>query len=119
MSGNRKGLGVTAHPMASKGVPVNPILVLHDFINMLDCAATPEYTELREGFIVLKTVQASPAKATLTLKIRDHNKALYEEKKALLLAAVEYLKKRHPRAQIRSEERRVGKECRSRWSPYH
>ena len=24
----------------------------------------------------------------------------------------------HPRA-IRSEERRVGKECRSRWSPYH
>ena len=27
---------------------------------------------------------------------------------------------RAPRlAEIRSEERRVGKECRSRWSPYH
>ena len=25
----------------------------------------------------------------------------------------------HFRAQFRSEERRVGKECRSRWSPYH
>ena len=24
-----------------------------------------------------------------------------------------------PAAEIRSEERRVGKECRSRWSPYH
>src|SRR5436189_2180917 len=24
-----------------------------------------------------------------------------------------------PRAPARSEERRVGKECRSRWSPYH
>src|ERR1035441_3077289 len=24
-----------------------------------------------------------------------------------------------PRAVMRSEERRVGKECRSRWSPYH
>ena len=24
-----------------------------------------------------------------------------------------------PGLQIRSEERRVGKECRSRWSPYH
>ena len=23
------------------------------------------------------------------------------------------------RAEFRSEERRVGKECRSRWSPYH
>src|ERR1044071_888168 len=30
------------------------------------------------------------------------------------------LKKRDPKnAFIRSEERRVGKECRSRWSPYH
>ena len=25
----------------------------------------------------------------------------------------------HKAAEIRSEERRVGKECRSRWSPYH
>src|SRR5256885_8903772 len=25
----------------------------------------------------------------------------------------------HPGAELRSEERRVGKECRSRWSPYH
>ena len=25
----------------------------------------------------------------------------------------------HPTASSRSEERRVGKECRSRWSPYH
>ena len=24
-----------------------------------------------------------------------------------------------PKLKIRSEERRVGKECRSRWSPYH
>ena len=27
--------------------------------------------------------------------------------------------KRHRLAVVRSEERRVGKECRSRWSPYH
>ena len=37
---------------------------------------------------------------------------------------VKRLKKKHiddqPLAEvIRSEERRVGKECRSRWSPYH
>src|SRR3712207_8365708 len=25
----------------------------------------------------------------------------------------------HPDVAVRSEERRVGKECRSRWSPYH
>src|SRR5256885_13191865 len=28
-------------------------------------------------------------------------------------------RRRQPGAQRRSEERRVGKECRSRWSPYH
>ena len=25
----------------------------------------------------------------------------------------------NPMSSVRSEERRVGKECRSRWSPYH
>src|SRR3989454_6453586 len=35
-----------------------------------------------------------------------------EDPKAFYAAATEYLK-------ARSEERRVGKECRSRWSPYH
>src|ERR1035438_10878696 len=30
-----------------------------------------------------------------------------------------YLKSQGTRYVIRSEERRVGKECRSRWSPYH
>ena len=28
-------------------------------------------------------------------------------------------KGQQPSLQVRSEERRVGKECRSRWSPYH
>ena len=30
-----------------------------------------------------------------------------------------YKKQGRCRTEIRSEERRVGKECRSRWSPYH
>ena len=29
------------------------------------------------------------------------------------------LDERLPHRELRSEERRVGKECRSRWSPYH
>ena len=31
----------------------------------------------------------------------------------------EYIKQDGDTIEIRSEERRVGKECRSRWSPYH
>ena len=32
---------------------------------------------------------------------------------------IEYFLARSTALQLRSEERRVGKECRSRWSPYH
>src|SRR3712207_6730286 len=35
-----------------------------------------------------------------------------------LIVAAELRANAHERA-VRSEERRVGKECRSRWSPYH
>ena len=43
----------------------------------------------------------------LERKIAQESKKLNEAEKAL------------SREQSRSEERRVGKECRSRWSPYH
>ena len=33
--------------------------------------------------------------------------------------SVKEAKKQFEEGKIRSEERRVGKECRSRWSPYH
>lgn len=95
--------GIPAHPMSSKGVMVNPTLVVHDFLNMLDRAATPECTEGREGFIVVKGIQSNPSKAVLTMKVRDHNRKLYEEKKNLLRAAAEFLRVRHPRAGIELE----------------
>ena len=41
----------------------------------------------------------------------------YEESRAYIRAAE--LKKGIVLGLERSEERRVGKECRSRWSPYH
>jgi len=36
-----------------------------------------------------------------------------------VMLAVETLMAERPDFVLRSEERRVGKECRSRWSPYH
>ena len=34
-------------------------------------------------------------------------------------AILDALMEKDPMSRVRSEERRVGKECRSRWSPYH
>ena len=36
-----------------------------------------------------------------------------------IIAAVKDMDGLYKAVKIRSEERRVGKECRSRWSPYH
>ena len=38
---------------------------------------------------------------------------------AAMLSFVDDPQVKHPALELRSEERRVGKECRSRWSPYH
>jgi len=42
---------------------------------------------------------------------------IIDSTKELMQNAITHLEKEF--RNIRSEERRVGKECRSRWSPYH
>ena len=42
-----------------------------------------------------------------------------EKRVALKVLRAEYATKGEIVTRFRSEERRVGKECRSRWSPYH
>ena len=51
------------------------------------------------------------------LKIRE--KAEKEISSAKILNDIENIRVKYLGKLCRSEERRVGKECRSRWSPYH
>ena len=44
---------------------------------------------------------------------------LKKKVKAIAVPVTKDEKKKALESAIRSEERRVGKECRSRWSPYH
>lgn len=92
--------GVTAHPMSSKGVLVNPTLVAVDLVNSFDRMQTPEHTEGVEGFIWVNGINANVSEAKVSLKIRDHNKVLYEARKKQIADAVEFLKLRHPKAVI-------------------
>ncbi len=92
--------GKTAHPMSAKGVLVNPTLIAVDFVNMLNRAETPECTEGTEGFIWVNGIQSKPSNAIVTAKIRDHNLAGYNAKKAKVRAAVDYLRIRYPQVKI-------------------
>lgn len=92
--------GVSAHPMNSKGILVNPVFVAHDFIALLDRSETPECTEGREGFIHPKSVTAGPTEALVRFNIRDHDKKRFEAKKAFLEQALSFIKVRHPRARM-------------------
>lgn len=48
------------------------------------------------------------------MKVRDHNKALYERKKEKLVRAAEYLRFRHPKAGIEIELLRLLRQHRRR-----
>ena len=60
----------------------------------------------------------SPVGGRTILK-RRHAPAKTLREKAAIIAEVEAGMRCTDVANKRSEERRVGKECRSRWSPYH
>ena len=92
--------GVSAHPMSSKGVLVNPILIAHEIISSLPEKERPEYTEGREGFIWVKRITGDSSSAKLTLLIRDHDEEKYEEKKMIIKRAVEKASIDHPRSKI-------------------
>src|ERR1039458_9200892 len=80
---------------------------------------------------VSRVVEAAPdlgiGVLTLFAFSADNWRRPQAEIQSLMALLAEYLEKETARAvangirlqAIRSEERRVGKECRSRWSPYH
>lgn len=102
-SGVLKIKGVPAHPMSSKGNLVNPIMIAHDFIAMLDRAKMPENTENREGYIWVTDINSDVLNLSLEFNIRNHNKEKFEASKAYLYKITEILKERYKKAQIEIE----------------
>src|ERR1017187_9156779 len=94
------------------GIPINAVqrLQLQTFEN--------EVTKLEKENADLKK-RVSQLESELAAKTRleefvEHHGALFKRKPGGGYHSAVYC----PRCKQRSEERRVGKECRSRWSPY-
>jgi len=75
----------------------------------------------RLGLPMMETSEELDVNQTLAEVVKSHDTRLWEGFPVLLLNSAKDNNFNYERVlnKLRSEERRVGKECRSRWSPYH
>ena len=97
--------GVGVHPGSSKGKMVNALRHLAKFIEELPAEMSPECTEGYEGLLHPNRASGTVTGAMVNILIRDHDKAKYEEKKALLRNLVEAFNREVPKAKVTIEIR--------------
>ncbi len=87
--------GLNIHPGAAKDKMVNSQYIAMQYHSLLPEAQKPEHTQGYEGFIHLTDMQGEVEKSTLRYIIRDHDMAKFEEKKAAMAAAADFINARY------------------------
>ena len=87
--------GCNIHPGYAKGKMLNAMLVGMDLNSLLPAAQRPEHTSDYEGFFHLTGFNGTVEEATMSYIIRDHDRGLFEQKKALMESAVTYINKKY------------------------
>ena len=82
-----KFAGVSIHPGSAKNKMKNAQLMAMEFNALLPAEQIPAKTEGYEGFFHLCDMQGDCENAMLVYIIRDHDRALFEEKKQVITAA--------------------------------
>ena len=82
---------------------INAALLCYEFHALLPAFQNPMYTEKREGFFHLTEVNGGTEKASASYIIRDHDEALFAQKKELFVAAAEYLNKKYGEGTVEVE----------------
>ncbi|MCW6653324.1 peptidase T [Aerococcaceae bacterium NML210727] len=88
--------GKNIHPGTAKGKMLSAIDIANQLLNLLPAEQVPEKTEGREGFIHVTSVNATVEEATIHLIIRDHDRQLFNAKKALVTHGVTQLNAKYP-----------------------
>ena len=87
--------GRNIHPGYAKGKMVNAMHVGMELNALLPAAQRPEYTQDYEGFFHLTGFNGTVEEASMSYIIRDHDRALFEQKKALMQDAVSFINKKY------------------------
>lgn len=87
--------GRNVHPGYAKDKMINALHVANSLINLLPKDQRPEYTEGYEGFFHLISMNGSVEEANLSFIIRDHDRGKFEDRKKILMNAVDLLNKKY------------------------
>lgn len=95
--------GVGVHPGSAKNIMVNACKLAMEFDAMLPQEEVPEKTEGYEGFYHLTDMNGIVEHAYLEYIIRDHNRAAFEERKAVVCTAAEAMQQKYGVESVRLE----------------
>ncbi|MBQ8272280.1 MAG: peptidase T [Tidjanibacter sp.] len=87
--------GRNIHPGSAKDKMVNAIQLAMEVNSLLPAVMRPEHTEGYEGFFHLVGIKGEVEGAEMSYIIRDHDREKFEQKKALIQRAVEYVNAKH------------------------
>ena len=87
--------GSNIHPGYGKDKMVNSMLIAMELDAMLPVEQRPRYTQGYEGFFHLIGINGTVEETDMSYIIRDHDRAKFEEKKALMTSIAEFLNKKY------------------------
>ena len=87
--------GCNIHPGYAKGKMKNAILIGMELNALLPVEQRPEYTCGYEGFFHIYDFKGTVEEAVFTYIIRDHDMALYENKKAVIQKCVDFINEKY------------------------
>ena len=88
--------GLNVHPGMAKNKMINASFLATEFASWLPSDQRPENTEEYEGFFHLIQMTGSVENASLSYIVRDHDRKLFEDKKALLNDLVTRMNEQYP-----------------------
>ena len=87
--------GRNIHPGSAKNAMVNSQYIAMEFQSLLPIHQRPEATEGYEGFFHLTDMKGEVERSELRYIIRDHDMTKFEEKKAVMTAAADFLNRKY------------------------
>ena len=87
--------GRNVHPGYAKNKMLNSILIAQEFNALLPVDQRPEFTQDYEGFFHLIGFKGTVEETSFTYIIRDHDRARFEQKKAVMQQCADFINQRY------------------------